>query len=208
MIRKITISLALILLLGADMLSQENTALTRLYENLRNSCVELDYSYLAEVSGVKINGNGLLELQDKLWHMDGNGVEMWCNGTDVWSADVEAKEVIIEAVSDDNSAEFTNPAVLFIRMDEFFDVKETAKGKDADSVIYVLYPKTDTDIQWLNVEVRKSDASLVGASFALEDGNSVRLKVSSMKLTQKKPVSYYRPSFKFGTDWIVTDLRQ
>ena len=196
------------LLLGAYMFSQENTALTRLYENLRNSCVELDYSYVAEVSGVKINGKGLLELQDKLWHMDGNGIEMWCNGTDVWSADLEAKEVIIETVSDDSSAEFTNPAVLFIRMGEFFDVRETAKGKDENSVIYVLYPKADSDIQWLNVEVRKSDSSLVGGSFALEDGNSVILKVSSMKVTQKKPVSYYRPSIKFDTDWIVTDLRQ
>lgn len=195
------------LLIGGSMASQEKTALDRLYDNLRNACVELDYSYVAEVSGVKINGNGLLQFQDMLWHMDGNGIEMWCNGTDIWSADMEAKEVIVETVSTDNSTEFTNPAVLFIRMKDFFDLKDTAKGTDGDSVIYVMNPKTESDIEWLNVEIRKSDASLLGGSFALADGNSVRLKVSSMKFMQKKPVSYYRPSVSFDSSWIVTDLR-
>lgn len=207
MIRRIVISFWLLLLMGTSLASQEKTVLDRLYDNLRNACVELDYSYVAEVSGVKINGSGLLQSQDLLWHMDGNGIEMWCNGTDIWSADLEAKEVIIETVSDDNSAEFTNPAVMFIRMKDFFVVKDTVKGTDGNSVIYVLNPKSDSDIEWLNVEVRKSDASLIGGSFALNDGNSVRLKVSSMKVVQKKPVSYYRPSFSFDASWIVTDLR-
>ena len=44
-------------------------------------------------------------------------------------------------------------------------------------------------------------------NFQLEDGNVVSAKVISMKKTEERSSSFFSPSRKFGSDWVVTDLR-
>lgn len=187
--------------------AQTDELLDRLFTRFDSSCVELEYSYVTNMSGVRIDGDGHIVVQDSMWRNEGNGIDIWCDGKTVWTADVMAEEVIIESVDSEGATELTNPALLFVRMDEHFNVSKVVDGPDGSSRIYILEPKTDFGMEFFNVEVRKSDASICSGSFALADGNSVKITVASMKNIEKKPVTFYRPSQTFDSSWIVTDLR-
>jgi hypothetical protein len=52
-----------------------------------------------------------------------------------------------------------------------------------------------------------SDGRVISGNFQLEDGNVVSSKVISMKKTEERSSSFFSPSRKFGSDWVVTDLR-
>lgn len=201
------IAVFFLLLFGAGRISAQDSLLDKVYDKLASSCAEIAYKYTSEVSGVKLNGSGVLQVQGNLWHNDGNGLVIWCDGKTVWTADMLAEEVIIDSVSDDGNDDLTNPALMFVRMKELFDLKKTVEGKDGLSRIFILEPKSDVEIEYFNVEILKSDATIRTASFALEDGSEVKLAITSMSFLQKKPASAFRPSQTFDSSWIVTDLR-
>jgi hypothetical protein len=52
-----------------------------------------------------------------------------------------------------------------------------------------------------------SDGRIIEGVFTLDDGNTLDVDVLSMKKTEEKPASFFSPDRKFGSDWIVTDLR-
>ena len=187
--------------------SQNQGLLDRLYNSFSSACVELDYTYVTRMSGVKVAGGGLLCVQGNMWHIEGNGIEIWCDGKTVWTVDSFAEEVIIESVSEENAEELTNPALMFVGMKEHFKVSKAIDSSDGKAVIYVLEPKSDIGIDFFNVEILKSDARLRGASFAMADGNEVKITVSSMKQVEKKSATVFKPSQTFDSSWIVTDLR-
>lgn len=200
--------IALFLYCAAGLSAQEDRLLERLYVNLTDNCVEMDYSYTVQMSGVRLNGNGTLLLQGEAWHMTGNGVEMWCDGETVWTVDKASKEVVIESAGTDESSDvLTNPAVLFVRLQDTFDLKETRTSADGKAMVFILHPKTPLNIEFVNVEVLKTDASLRGGSFALDDGTSVALSVDQMNLVDKKPAGEFRQPVSYDASWIVTDLR-
>lgn len=186
--------------------AQSEYLLGRLYEQFSSCCMVLDYSYVTRMSGVKVAGDGLLHVQDGMWRNEGNGVEIWCDGNTVWTVDPVSEEVIIEPVSEEEGS-LVNPALLFVKMNDHFNLSKSLNAPDGKSVILVLEPKSDVGIEYFNVEIDASDVSIHGASFALEDGDEVKIKVSSMKGEEKKPATYFRPSQTFDSSWIVTDLR-
>lgn len=185
----------------------QDKLLDRLYSEISDSCVELAYTYESEVTGVRLVGSGNLCIQGDMWYNDANGLKMWCDSKTVWTADVSAQEVIIESVSDEESDVLVNPALLFVRMKELFYVKKSVNSVDDKAVVYVLEPLEDIGLEYFNVEVFKSDASIRCGSFAMEDGSEVKIKVSSMKCNEERPETYFRPSQAFDSSWIVTDLR-
>lgn len=201
------IVLAFLLLLGAGKsYAQDNALIGRLYDKFSSSCVELKYSYTSRVSGVNIKGSGDLLLQGDMWHNVGNGIEIWCDGKTVWTVDHEAREVVIDSVAEDD-ADITNPALMFMKMQEVFNVKQVLRSSDGKAEIYVLEPKNDIGIDFFNVEIMKSDATIRSGSFALEDGNKFDISVTSMTINEKKSATSFRPSQTFDYTWIVTDLR-
>ena len=201
------IVLAFLLLLGAGKsYAQDNALIGRLYDKFSSSCVELKYGYTSRVSGVNIKGSGDLLLQGDMWHNVGNGIEIWCDGKTVWTVDHEAREVVIDSVAEDD-ADITNPALMFMKMQEVFNVKQVLRSSDGKAEIYVLEPKNDIGIDFFNVEIMKSDATIRSGSFALEDGNKFDISVTSMTINEKKSATSFRPSQTFDYTWIVTDLR-
>lgn len=200
-------ALFFLLVLGAGRIYAQDSLLNRLYDNLASSCVRIDYKYTTEFSGARLNGSGILLLQDNMWHNEGNGLEIWCDGKTVWTADMLSEEVIIDTVADDGNDDFTNPALMFVKMNDLFNLKMSVEGKDGLSRIFVLEPNSDIGIEFFNVEILKSDASIRSSSFAMDDGNEVKLTVISMSFSEKKPVTAFRPSQTFNSSWIVTDLR-
>ena len=197
-----------LLLAGAgNVCASGHKLLDSLYEKLSSSCTSLDYVYTTEVTGVKISGSGNLQLQGNMWFNKGNGLDIWCDGRTVWTADTVSQEVVIDSVSEEYADQLVNPALMFVRMKELFNVKQAVESKDGKALIYVLEPKGDLGIEYFNIEIMKNDVSIRSASFAMEDGSDVKLTVSSMKVSSRKPSEYFRPSESFGQSWIVTDMR-
>ena len=196
----------LVMLCAGKAFAASDGPVDRLYRSLSSSFVEIVYTYSAEVQGVKIVGSGTLQIQGNMWHNDGNGLEMWCDGSTVWTADHSLKEAVIEPVYEDESI-VSNPALMFVRMPDMFKVVKSLDSKDGKAVIYVLKPIEDAPIEYFNVEILKSDSSIRSGSFALEDGSAVQIKVQSMSVKEKRSVTAFRPSQIFDSSWVVTDLR-
>lgn len=206
----ISVASAFLLLIGAGKaFAQDNSLLKGFYSKVMTSSVDMAYTYSTMLSGVKVKGNHVLELQNDMWHMKGNGLEIWCDGSTVWTTDPVAKEVIIEHAAQSQEGDLTNPALILVSLEDWFNVKEERRQPDGKSVLYILAPRPgmDINIEYFNIVIRKSDGLPVSGAFALEDGTSVDVAFSTMAMTPKKPVSYYRPSQSFDASWIVTDLR-
>jgi outer membrane lipoprotein-sorting protein len=200
--------IVLILLAAQVLKAQENTPLVRFYDNLLSSCVEFDMSYSIRMSGVKLDGKGVLELQGDSWILVGNGMEIRCDGKTLWTVDPESKEVVIDSLSDDITAGIiTNPAVMLINLRELFNLREVLPTKEGQSLIYTLYPKAESEVSFVNMEILKGDSSLKQLTFSLEDGTSAVVNISSTKSGKKKPAEYFSRSVNYDSSWIVTDLR-
>lgn len=200
--------IALLSLVSLCLNAQTSSLLDRFYTSLNDSCIVMDMKYQIRMPGVKVDGSGILEFQDESWHLDGNGIEMWCDGRTVWTIDPESKEVVIEGLAEGESPEMmVNPAVLLVNIDKLFDLKETLPGKDGKTMLYILYPKGDSFVSFVNLELYKSDAYLKKTDFALDDGTSITVNVSSMNAGKKKPTGYFSQSVTYDSSWIVTDMR-
>ena len=201
--------IAVALLFVAQILSAQNLSLLdRLSERISKSCLELDYSYSVRVSGVNNVGQGRLSCQGYMWKMAGNGVEMYCDSTTLWVVDVSNKEVVIEPAALDEEAQLQiNPAVLFVKMKDMFNVRESRSLANQDLVLYILEPKHKDKIDYFNVEISQTDLTIKNAVVALEDATLIKIEVSSMKLTPIRSVEDFRPHTKFDSSWIVNDLR-
>ena len=200
--------IVLILLAAQALKAQENTPLARFYDNLLSSCVEFDMSYSIRMSGVKLDGKGVLELQGDSWILVGNGMEIRCDGKTLWTVDPESKEVVVDSLSDDITAGIiTNPAVMLINLRELFNLRVVLPTKEGKSLIYTLYPKAESEVSFVNMEILKGDSSLKQLTFSLEDGTSAVVNISSSKSGKKKPAEYFSRSVNYDSSWIVTDLR-
>ena len=202
---------ALMLICVSAVSAQDTTLLDKFLSDVSNSCVTLDYTYTARVSGIDNRGYGNLVSQDQMWTMKGNGVEMYCDGEAVWVVDPAAKEVIIESVSDEQEMQFmANPARILFSIGDSFTVNSVNKSSDSKAQVFSLVPKLQSSsangIEYLNVELFNDSASLRNITFALGDGTLVTIKVSSMKLTPKSSVLMFKPQTVFDSKWIVTDL--
>ena len=120
---RFNIIIGLLLLSGAGRsYAQDVALLDRLYEKFADSCVELEYTYTSKISGVNISGSGMLQIQGSMWHNEGNGIEIWCDGKTIWTADLAAEEVVIDSVSDASETELTNPALMFVHIKDLFNL--------------------------------------------------------------------------------------
>ena len=196
----------LVMLCAGKAFAASDGPVDRLYKSLSSSFVEIVYNYSAEVKGVRIVGNGTLQVQGEMWHNNGNGLEMWCDGSTVWTADHSLKEAVIEPVYEDESIA-SNPALMFVRMQDMFKVVNSLDSKDGKAVIYILKPVEDAPVEYFNVEVRKSDSTIRSASFAMDDGSAVQINVQSMSVKEKRSATAFRPSQIFDSSWVVTDMR-
>lgn len=196
----------LVMLCAGKAFAASDGPVERLYRSLSSSFVEIEYTYSAEVKGLKVIGNGTLQIQGKMWHNDGNGLEMWCDGSTVWTADHSLKEAVIEPVYEEESIA-SNPALMFVRMPDMFKVVKSLDSKDGKAVIYILKPVEDAPVEYFNVEIMKSDSSIRSGSFSLDDGSAVQIDVQSMSVKEKRSATAFRPSQIFDSSWVVTDLR-
>jgi hypothetical protein len=139
-----------------------------------------------------------------MYHLQGNGLEVFCNGDALWTIDESSKEVVIEPCDALYDAYVANPILLLAELDSYFQIK--TQKQIGNNTEYVLHSIKDCGIIKAEV-ILTFDGRVLSGKFCLEDGNVVSAKVISMKKAEERPSSFFSPSRKFGSDWIVTDLR-
>lgn len=107
-------------------------------------------------------------LQGNAYAMRGNGIEVYCDGTSVWTLDPSLKEAYVEPVE--------------------------------NAGVNALLDPSSSDI------VFDAAGNPVSASFIMQDGLKVDIKIISATKSKIKPEDAFRPQVDFGSDWIVTEL--
>lgn len=194
--------LASFLIVVSGMTHAQNTSLLdSMYADFASGCVTLDFSYSIKTGASDILGKGTVAFQDNAYHMTGNGIEICCDGKDVWLMDPKAKEVYIEAVGEGTDAFLQNPALLFTGLKDNFSVSGVKDGH-----IFELVPKVDCGIDECTVRMNK-DGNLSSGEFIMSEGQIVSVDVSAIKKSDRKDISSFRPTRSFDSSWMVTDLR-
>ena len=179
----------------------QGTALDKLCSALSQSCVCLDCAYSFDMSEIRFNTEADIKVQGRAYVVDCAGVLVFSDGETVWTVDPNIKEAYIQSSGNEM---LNDPAIFFQNLDKYFKV---ADNKTSGSVeVYTLEAVDDCGIKSAELTL-KPDGTIVSAIIELSDGGKMDVKVRSMKVEEKKSVTFFRPSMSFDEAWIVTDLR-
>ena len=98
--------------------AQQPSILESIRQKSAKECVSVSYEFETEMSGMKAVGDGVIHIQGNSYHMEGNGVEIYCDGTSTWMIDESAKEVFIEAAESQSAGYLANPALLLMNLED------------------------------------------------------------------------------------------
>ena len=152
----------LTLLVAANLQAQD---ILKRFETERISC---NYSYT--VAGpVALNFSGEAIVQGNCYYLNGNGLEIFCDGASRWTLDREAMEVYIENAED---VENLLQAFLLNSKNMKFTDKEvtgtytdTVQGTDIDFKLNgITYTKASEDLAAFTLDVKN-----LGASYLVTD---------------------------------------
>lgn len=166
--RIFTLIAAMLLVASAAAQNTQHAALERLRAAYSESCLTLKCTYSMYVSQTRVQGEAEVVLQGNAYTMRGNGIEVYCDGTKVWTLDQSLKEAYVEQVENAGVNALLDPSSADIVFD--------AAGNP------------------------------VSASFIMQDGLKVDIKILSATKSKIKPEDAFRPQVDFGSDWIVTEL--
>lgn len=80
--------------------------------------IQIDYEFVATTSGIRSFGDGRLVLQGNSYHLNGNGIEIFCDGKTTWMLDEGAKEVLIESADSNSAGYLANPVLLLMNLED------------------------------------------------------------------------------------------
>ncbi|MBP5218661.1 MAG: outer membrane lipoprotein carrier protein LolA [Bacteroidales bacterium] len=214
--KKITRLLAILALVSLGLpAGAKSKTLTGFIDKVSSSLVTFDYSFSMQTGKSKMKGSGTVKVQDNAFYMEGNGLEVWCDGKTRWTVDRVSEEALIEGVDESYDSYATNPALMITSVDEAFS--ETAFGSatfqgkavDASTLVPVNKGKYSMDIAGLKLFFAKGTTNLVGAEITLNDGSVSEFSVTGLKFLEKIKE---KESFRFdektlGSSYVVTDLR-
>ena len=158
----------MLLVASAAAQNTQHAALERRRAAYSESCLTLKCTYSMYVSQTRVQGEAEVLLQGNSYTMRGNGIEVYCDGTKVWTLDQSLKEAYVEQVENAGVNALLDPSSADIVFD--------AAGNP------------------------------VSASFIMQDGLKVDIKILSATKSKIKPEDAFRPQVDFGSDWIVTEL--
>ena len=159
---------ALLIAVSAAAQQAQHAALERLRAAITDSCLTLKCTYSVYVSQTRVQGEAEVMLQRNAYTMCGNGIQVYCDGTKVWTLDSSLKEAYVEPVE--------------------------------NAGVNALLDPSSSDIVFDGV------GNPVSASFVMQDGLKVDIKILSSTKSKIKPEDAFRPQVDFGSDWIVTEL--
>ena len=88
----------MLIVVSAAAQQTQHAALERLRAAISDSCLTLKCTYSMYVSQTRVQGEAEVMLQRNAFTMCGNGIEVYCDGTKVWTLDSSLKEAYVEPV--------------------------------------------------------------------------------------------------------------
>jgi outer membrane lipoprotein-sorting protein len=167
--RKIlTVIAAMLVVASAAAQQTQHAALERLRAAISDSCLTLKCTYSMYVSQTRVQGEAEVMLQGNAYAMCGNGIEVYCDGTRVWTLDPSLKEAYVEQVEnagvnalfDPSSADIVfdadgNPvSASFIMHDGLkVDIKVLSATKSKIKPEDAFRPQVDFGSDWIVTEL-------------------------------------------------------
>jgi len=187
--------------------SRASDPVNSLLSRMSTSQVKFDYTFSTK-GNMNIKGDGNAVVQGKCFFVEGNGMEIYCDGKSRWTVDNYSKEAIIEDVAMVGDDFLTNPAAFLTSLDKVFGEPEMSKGTfDGKSVdVASFLPKGKSSVSSMKLFFRSSDLS--GAEITLADGSVTQFTVTGMTFSDVEQGKDF--SFKdkeLDSSWVVTDLR-
>lgn len=195
--------------------SAKSKTLDAFVSKVSTSLVSFDYSFTMPTKKAKMTGNGKVKVLGTSFFVDGNGMEIWCDGKTRWTIDRVSEEALVESVDDSYDSYATNPALMISSVDEAFrEVSFGAskfEGKVADASVLspVNKGKGSMDISSLKLFFKSGTTVLTGAEVTLNDGSVSNFTISNLRF---EAAAKSKESFRFDektleSSYVVTDLR-
>ena len=180
-----------------------------------SSLVSFDYSFTMPTKKAKMTGNGNVKVQGNSFLVDGNGLEIWCDGKTRWTVDRISEEALVESVDDSFDSYATNPALMIASVDNAFregsfgPSKFDGKTVDASVLSPVHKGKSSMDIAGLKLFFKSGTTTLIGAEVTLNDGSVSNFNISNLRFEEAGKT---KESFRFNektldSSYVITDLR-
>lgn len=178
-------------------------------KTLYDGCASFGYTY--SMSGqVPLSGSGTIRLQGDAFVMQGDGLEVYCDGATRWTVDTAAEECYIESVEPGGLDYEANPALLVGAVDKAFQLKKTATATFNSKKVTeaMLVPVGDKgNIKELSL-MMSSDKKPEGMIVKTSDGNVITVVVKDFAVSEKAPIKDFGyDTKKLSSGYIVTDLR-
>ncbi len=119
-ITRILITLMAALLVLPEVSFAKSKTLDTFVSKVSSSLVSFDYSFTMPTKKAKMTGNGSVKVQGTSFIVDGNGLEIWCDGKTRWTIDRISEEALVESVDDSYDSYATNPALMIASIDNAF----------------------------------------------------------------------------------------
>ena len=213
--KTVLITIAAALLLGVPAGAKSKT-LESFIGKVSYSLVSFDYSFSMQSvkSKAKMTGSGSVKVLGNAFRMEGDGMEVWCDGSTRWTVDRLSEEALVESVDDSYDSYATNPALMITAVDEAFNEESFGASKfqgkvvDASVLTPVRKGKYSMDIAQLKLFFRSGTSELVGAEVKLNDGSVSEFTISGMEYSEANEKESFRFNEKtLGDSYVVTDLR-
>ena len=161
-----------------------------------SSSVSFSYSYRIDDGKSEIRGDGTVKMQGSAYMVSGNGLEVYCDGTDRWTVDRNAREAVAELFDRDNVDIFSNPALMAVNADGFFTaVSESSVSSNGKDVVRtVLAPKSNTgrvSSAFIDFSVGDGIPVPVGAHLTMEDGSVLDISISGFECMPAGDISFF-----------------
>ena len=203
------------LLAMPQVLSAKCKTLSAFVDKVSVSLVSFDYSFTMPTKKARMTGEGTVKVQGDSFLVDGNGLEVWCDGKTRWTIDRISEEALVESVDDSYDSYATNPALMIASIDNAFREESFGSSKFGGKVVdaSVLTPankgKGSMDIAGLKLFFKSGTTILIGAEVTLNDGSVSEFTITNLKF---EGAGKTKESFRFDektldSSYVVTDLR-
>ncbi len=214
-ITRIFIAVAVALLALPQVSLAKSKTLDAFVSKVSASLVSFDYSFSMPTKKATMTGSGSVKVQGTAFVVDGNGLEIWCDGRTRWTIDRISEEALVESVDDSYDSYATNPALMIASIDNAFREESFGNSKFGGKVVEasVLSPvnrgKGSMDISGLKLFFKSGTTTLVGAEVALNDGSVSNFTITNLKF---EDAGKSKESFRFNektldSSYVITDLR-
>ena len=214
-ITRIFIAAAVALLALPQVTFAKSKTLDAFVSKVSASLVSFDYSFTMPSKKAKMTGNGSVKVQGTSFIVDGNGLEIWCDGVTRWTIDRISEEALVESVDESYDSYATNPALMIASIDNAFREVSFGSSKFRGTVVdtSVLSPvhkgKGSMDIAGLKLFFKSGTTTLTGAEVTLNDGSVSDFTITNLKFVEagKSKESFRFDEKTLDSSYVVTDLR-